>query len=635
MMKNKLYIFLFIFAALFVSCEDYLDKQQDFDTMTQDDVFSDYVTAEDFLDYAYAVLITEVSAVAKYADFLPGMTMSGEGYPGRVYEDFEDVYDYFSAAEYLSLMNGVTDEPNFVYRYTYAWEGIRTTCSFLENCDMIDNATDEEIDELKGQAYFLRAFHYYLLIKRHGGLIYLKNTIDLNSSFDQERESFETNLEDMIEDLDLAIELLPIEYESSSDYGRATRGAAMALKSRALLFAASPLVNEEDDDDAWNDAAEAAGDLINLADDNGLYPLADASSAIDLDVDHDGDDLYVSEPDALEPYRSIFVGSGVSKVIPDEVIFMEVNSTVCVSNGLLGCPSTALTVGFQILKGNYYPMGIGATASFAEKFETKNGLAIEDDPTYNEQEPFINRDPRFYNDILFDGVPWTATTSGSLNTTGYIDLATLNEDGVIGLDRHDYSVTAATSLWKVRNLTGLMVRKWCPNGFYLTQAGTGSLDYHMNQNIFRMAEVYLSYAEAVNEVSGPNGTSSNCTLTALEAVNKVRNRVGMPDVNSMYTGDADLFRERIHNERAVELCYEGIHYDDIRRWKTAGSDENTKVDFLESYWVGVSDDYPTGYKYVTEEQADLEKTFSDKCYWWPIPSSEVEAVPTFEQTEGW
>lgn len=637
-MKNKFYIFLFILAPLLLSCEAYLDKEQEFSGMDQEGVFSKYLQAEEYLNGAYTDLVTEVSPLAKSADYLPGMTMSGEGQPSRLTNvgagNFVTVYPTYAAGEYLSLMNTTGSRPNFVARYDKSWEGIRVCCSFLENSDLIADATSEDIDQLKGQAYFLRAFYYHLLTKRHGGLIYLKNTINLNDGFNQVRESYQSNFEDMIEDLDLAISMLPKEWESGK-YGRPTKGAAMALKSRITLFAASPLVNESNEASAWTVAAEAAADLINYANENGLYTLADASAAITMDVGHDGADLYVSEHPSLEPYRSIFVGPGVSKEIPEEVIFMEASQSVLpAGDGILGCPNTALTVGFQIMKGNHSPMGIGATANFAKKFETKNGLAIEDDPTYNEQEPFINRDPRFYNNILFDGVPWVATTSGSLNSTGFIDLASINEKGEIGLDKHDFSQTANSYLWKVRNVTGLMIRKWTPNGFYMTSGGNGDLNYHMNQNVFRMAEIYLNYAEAVNEVYGPDGKASNSSLTARQAVNMIRNRVGMPDVNPMYSSK-DQFRERIHNERAIELCFEGIRYDDIRRWKVAHTPEYTKVEFLEQHWQGVSDAYPTGYRYTTEAQASLEKTFDEKHYWWPIPTSEIEAVPTFGQTPGW
>ncbi|GAF01627.1 SusD family protein [Saccharicrinis fermentans DSM 9555 = JCM 21142] len=631
-MKIKLYILLFIFAPLFVSCEDYLDKQQDQDGMDQYDVFEELLTAKEFLNGAYADLITEVDALGSSADYLPGMTMSGEGHPGRLSDigatDFLSVYPAFSAGEYLSLMDKGSNYPNFVGRYKRAWQSIRTTCSFLENCDLIADASSDEVDLLKGQAYFLRAFNYHLLTKRHGGLIYLKSTIDLNEPFNQTRESYESNYEDMIEDLDLAIALLPVTWESG-EYGRPTKGAAMALKSRISLFRASPLVNESNDVTKWEAAAEAAGDLINYAADNGLYPLIDASAAITMDVDHNGADLYVPEHELLEPYRSIFVGPGKTKIVPDEVIFMVANNKLPVINGVLGFPSTALTNGFTFMKGNQKPMGIGATANFVEKFETKNGLAIEDDPSYNPQEPFINRDPRFYNNILFDGVPWIEETQ--YNKTGIIDLATVNENGASGLDRHNYALTSNADLYKVRNLTGLLIRKWRPHGWLWSS----NRNFHVNENVFRMAEVYLNYAEAVNEAYGPNGTSSNCTLTALEAVNMIRNRVGMPNVNSIYTGDVASFRERIHNERAIELCFEGIRYDDIRRWKTAGDDENTKVEYLEQYWQGVSETYPTGYRYSTEEQPALKKTFSEKHYWWPIPTSEIEAVPSFGQTPGW
>lgn len=143
MMKSKLYIYILIFATLMMSCESYLDKQEDAQTITQDEIFASYLTARDFLDGVYTDLITEMSPVGKNADMLPAMTMSGEGYPGRLFKDFPDVYRYFSAGEYQSLMDKVTTGyiPNFVYRYDRSWEGIRQCCVFLENCDKIADAS--------------------------------------------------------------------------------------------------------------------------------------------------------------------------------------------------------------------------------------------------------------------------------------------------------------------------------------------------------------------------------------------------------------------------------------------------------------------------------------------------------------
>jgi len=639
-MKTTKYTFIIILATLLFSCEDYLEKEQGFEGLDQNDVFSDVRLARNFLNGAYTNLITEVSAKSNNPDILPGMSMSGEGYPARHNNNVPQRYFSYATSDYLSLMNlngavGQGQTPNFVSRYFESWKGINTVNSFLSNSNKIANSDEETINGLKGEAYFLRAYFYHLMTKRHGGLIYLKENLNLNNPFNQERETYASNLADMLADLETAINLLPIN-RTSEDYGRPTRGAAMALKSRITLFAASPLVNTTNAQQPWIDAATAASDLINFANNNGLYALASAPNANSIDVGHNGTDLFNPEPEELEPYRSMFVGPGKSKTLPQEVIFMEVNDFTAGGGGtLVPLPRTYLTVGFDIVKGNNNPVGIGALANFAEKFETKNGLPISDDPTYNDQEPFINRDPRFYNAILFDGVPWTVTSSAPINKTGVTDLAIVNEEGNLGFDFRDPN-TPTNREWQVKNKTGLKIRKWLPNGYFLTQGWKGSLDFYVNNSVFRMGEIYLNYAEAANEAYGPSGTAPGASLTALDAVNKIRNRVGMPNINAAYSGSKDGLRDRIRNERAIELCFEGFRYDDIRRWKTAHLEENLKVEFLEMRWQGgPSTLYPTGFSFENVEQTDLRKTFSDRNYWWPIPSSEIEAVPTFRQTDGW
>lgn len=632
-MKINKYIYIIILASIFISCEDYLDKVQESDGLQQNDVFDNLRLASNFLDGGYGVLVTEVSAKNGTTDYLPAMTMGGEGYPGRLNNNVPLIYNQYAQGDYLSLINSTGGQaPVFVTRYANGWKGVRIVNSFLENADLIADATEEQINQLKGQAYLLRAFYYHLMTKRHGGLIYLKENLDLNGGLEFQRESYQSNFNDMIADLDLAISLLPVSWPSEK-VGRLTKGAAMALKSRITLFGASPLANPSNDIQLWQNAAKAASDLINFANDNGLYALADASAAANLDVDHNGADLFTPEPAVLQPYRNIFVGQGTSKTFPEEVIFMESNEVFRIFGSFVNpIPRLTLTVGFDIVKGNGGPMNIGALANFVDKFETKNGLPISEDPTYNPQEPFINRDPRFYNAILFDGVQWQHTTSGPVNGTGVVDLAIENESGQYGLDLNNPS-SPANLQWRVQNSTGYRIRKWAPNGAFWRSGTNIESDYHINNVIFRMAEVYLNFAEAANEAYGPTGTVPGSSLTALAAVNMIRNRVGMPSIN---TGSKDVLRERIRNERAVELCFEGHRYDDIRRWKVAHLEENTKVEFLEMRWQGgESATYPTGFSYENVEQADLKKTFTDKNYWWPIPSSEIEAVPSFGQTTGW
>lgn len=638
-MKTKKYILLVVVAILFISCEDYLDKIDNIEALTELDIFTDVNLAEDYLDAGYTFLITEISDKSQQSDILSGMVMSDEGYAGRYNNNTQERYQSYANGDYLFLMDlnsavGQRDTPKFAARYDESWKGIRVVNTFLDNVSLINNATEETINGLKGQAYFLRAFYYHLLTKRHGGLIYLTENLDLNSDLARERESYESNLENILKDLDLAIDLLPIDW-TAGNIGRPTKGAAMALKSRVTLFAASPLVNTNNDQQKWVDAAVAASELINYANQNGLYQLIDASDAINIDVGHNGTDLFVSEPEELRSYRNVFVGPGKSKVLPQEAIFMEVNDNVLGNGGLVPLPRTYLTSGFDIVKGNFNPQNVGATANFIEKFETKNGLAIEDDPSYNDQEPFINRDPRFYNAILFDGVPWQHTTAGPLNGTGFTDLAVVNESGSLGLDLHN-PATPSNRLWQVRNSTGLRIRKWVPNGLYLRSGGSAEQDFYVNNMIFRMSEIYLNYAEAANEAFGPTGSLPGQSLTALDAVNVIRNRVGMPNVNSMYTGSTSTLRERIINERAIEFCFEAMRYDDMRRWKIAHLEENKKVEFLEMRWQGgETATYPTGFSFESVEQTNLKKAFIERNYWWPIPSSELEAVPDFGQTVGW
>ncbi|GAA3638485.1 RagB/SusD family nutrient uptake outer membrane protein [Flavivirga jejuensis] len=638
-MKTKKYTLLLILASLFVGCEDYLDKIDNIEALTELDIFTDVNLAEDYLDAGYTYLITETTAKSNQPDILSGLVMSDEGYPGRYNNSVQERYQSYANGDYLFLMDlnlGVQqrDTPNLAVRYSESWKGIRVVNTFLENVDLIENADEETINGLVGQAYFLRAFYYHLLTKRHGGVIYLTENLDLNSDLARVRESYESNLENILIDLEQAIDLLPVNW-TAGNIGRPTKGAAMALKSRVTLFAASPLANTNNDPQKWVDAATAASDLINYASQNGLYQLIDASDAINLDVGHGGADLFVSEPEKLNNYRKVFVGPGKSKVLPQEAIFMEVNDNTIGNGGLVPLPRTYLTSGYDIVKGNFNPMNIGATANFVEKFETKNGLAIEDDPSYNDQEPFINRDPRFYNAILYDGVPWIVTDSAPLNTSGVADLAVINENGVLGVDLHD-PTSPANQLWRVRNSTGYRIRKWVPNGFFLRNCCNAEEDFYVNNMIFRMSEIYLNYAEAANEAYGPAGKAPGQSLSSLDAVNVIRNRVGMPNVNGMYTGSTSTLRERIRNERAIEFCFEAMRYDDIRRWKIAHLEENKKVEFLEMRWQGgVSAIYPTGFSFENVEQVNLKKTFIEKNYWWPIPSSELEAVPDFGQTDNW
>ena len=152
-----------------------------------------------------------------------------------------------------------------------------------------------------------------------------------------------------------------------------------------------------------------------------------------------------------------------------------------------------------------------------------------------------------------------------------------------------------------------------------------------------MAELYLNSAEAANEAYGPNGSAGGLSMTALDAVNKVRNRAGMPDVLDKFTGDATLLRERIRNERCVELAFEGHHYYyDIRRWKIS---PQTMTQTLMGIYIekgDVSNEYPRGRRYVRQPiPNNRQANWKNAMYYLPFPAAEANKMKNFVNNELW
>ena len=146
-----------------------------------------------------------------------------------------------------------------------------------------------------------------------------------------------------------------------------------------------------------------------------------------------------------------------------------------------------------------------------------------------------------------------------------------------------------------------------------------------------MAELYLNYAEAVNEFAGPQGTAGGLALTALDAVNKVRTRAGMPDVQERFTTDRDVFRSRIYNERNVELAYEGHHYyRDSRRWKTCEQSMTQKLYGMDIELIGGKK------KYTRFELEDARQPTWKPCmYYFPLPADEASKMKNFVNNAYW
>jgi hypothetical protein len=406
---------------------------------------------------------------------------------------------------------------------------------------------------LIGELEFIRAFRYQDLIRNYGGVVLMGDKVtDLTSNLQDPSLFKRSTLADCFSyvtaQLDDAASKLPLNNDGSWALGRATKGAALALKSRLLLYAASPLYNAG----TWAAAAAAAKAVMDL----NKYQL-----------DQNG-------------YSQLFLTPS-----SDEIIFER-----------LYYPNTAPHTRLEIANGpNGYDGWGGNTPlqNLVDAYEMNNGKAITD-PTsgYNAQDPYVNRDPRFYATILYNGAPYRGSNVQTFLPGG--------KDSNQG-----------PSNWNA-SLTGYYLRKFMNDAYPIdnpwTVAGAQPWIY------FRYAEILLNYAEAQNEAAGPDAT-------VYAAINSIRSRssVGMPALPAGLT-QAQM-RTAIRSERQIELAFEEHRFYDVRRWKIADQTENVPAYGIS---VTVNASSPSGYTYA-QKVALTGRAFQAKHYWLPIPLAEIQA----------
>ena len=431
-----------------------------------------------------------------------------------------------------------------------------TQCNvFLANADQADFDVALK-NRMIGEVKALRAFSYFRLISFFGGVPLITEPFTLEDNFDVPRSSYDDCMSFVIRELDEAIGLLPLDYDAKNQ-GRITKGAAMAIKSRALLYAASPLNNPSNDLGKWQKAADAAKAVIDL----NKYQLYPDYKGMFQEAHN-----YNSEMIWVRPFNHI--------VDP-------------------------ITTGIEL---RLYPNGfngfgqIEPLQNLVDQYETLNGKLPADDPTYNSQNPYVNRDPRFYATILYDGAPFKDRTietflpGGKDSKEGPVTPFNASESGYYLRKYIDESITNP-------NYTNASDPTW---------------------PFIRYAEVLLNYAEAEYYL----GHEDVCR----EYINMVRSRpsVNMPPVTE--SGDALL--KRLQNERFIELAFEAHRYFDVRRWKIAPVVLNVPAKGISIHKDANGN---KTYSVFTIEQ----RHFSDKNYLVPIPQSEIDKDAKLEQNPGY
>ena len=544
-MKFQKYILVLFTIVIFISCKkDFLQRDPGV-PINFDKLFSDPILAAGFGDNTYSFLIND------YARFVA----AHQGTTG----EFADEAISNTGLLPVSLVNsGQFQNPSaFDVSTTYPnmYRGIRNANIMLANIDRVPWNTNYNPKFIKGEQIFLRAFFYFELMKRYGGVVLLNKAQTVEESgIDLPRASYEETLTFIIKDLDEAVSLLPEEWVvTGKDNGRATSGAARALKARALLHAASPLNNPTGDVVKWKKAADASKAIIDL----NKYAL-EASYANVL-----------IQPDSKE-YIMISI-----KAPRDWLGYI---------NDFIAPPSMA---GAQSL--------ISPTQNHVDLYEMSNGKPITDITSgYNPQQPYLNRDPRFYNNLIYNDQTWIGRK---------VETYTGGRD-----------ISATTNIY---TKTGYYLKRLWPE--QIRKTGDKGL---LNYVYLRYAEVLLNYAEALNESEGP-------TTIVYNAINAVRNRAGMPNLPIGLS--KDLMRARIRDERAVEFAFEDMRWWDILRWKEGINIITQPMKGMRITKTGTTFSY-TVYDLATNYQ----KSFLDYMHLYPIPESEIfKSSGALKQNLGW
>lgn len=457
---------------------------------------------------------------------------------------------------------------------------------YIENgADLIYSVSDKQRDSIlksnrMGEAYFLRAWYQADLLKTYGGksdessevlgFPIVTTVLQQGDNLDLPRNTYEECTLQIVADCEEAISRLPITYSNGTDpftglpnRGRASALAAYALKTRVLLNAASPAYSESTQAQ-WERAAKAAYEAIEAA--GGLADLDDYGNFNDA---NSFDNIWI---------QPTYNGNG--------------------------------------LEYNFYPPSLygqgycNPSQNLVDVFPAEDGYPIASSPVYDEDNPYVNRDERFYRFIFYNGDNYNGTI---------IKTYTGGDDATGGLTQ-------------LGTRTGYYMKKLLSKNVSLNPNNvTSDVKFYV---FLGKTELYLNFAEAANEAYGP--ADGSLGFSALDAVKKIRERASIDsDENMLGLQDAYLanrasagkqaFRSFIQDERRLELCFEGFRFWDIRRWEQPLNHVIRGVEITRDVVIGNS------YNYFTVET----HTFQDYMIYAPLPYDQTLIMSNLKQNAGW
>ena len=550
----------FLIIVLGTGCKkDFLQRDPGA-PITADNVFGDPVLASRYADNSYNYTLDDFGRMSQG---YKGTT--GQFCDEAIASAASDSYPFVSVITTGKLLDPTATDVAGVY--TRMYQGIRNVNVMLSKMDSVPWTSLQSPKLIEAQMLFLRGMFYFELVKRFSGVVLLDKASGLTDNIDLPRNTYEETVNFILKDLDDAEKIfstvtfdLPSgrTYAPDTDwdtrnYGRPTLGSVRALRLRLLMLDASPIHNAAGTAEKWKKAADAAKIIIN----SGRF--------------------------SLHPTYSTLLNQSSSP----EYILIKVRGPRSFGGILSDFIVPPSSGGAQGL--------LNPTQNHVDLYEMSNGKPISD-PTsgYNPQDPYKNRDPRFYANLIYNDLTWQARK------------IQMYDGGT------DYQPAAAST-----TRTRYYCRKLWPE---IYKGGTTQTTL-MNFIFFRYGEVLLNYAEALNEAEGP-------VADVYSSVNQIRKRAGMPDLPTGLT--KDQMRSRIRNERAVEFAFEEIRWWDLLRWKDAATIKATvnAMDVVKT---------ATGFTYnVVSLPALYQRIFDPRMFIYPIPRAEVDkSNGIMKQNPGW
>lgn len=604
------------------SCADFLDVSDQLAAeLTMEQVFDNVSQTKSFHRYIY-------SGIPDMSHIIMNDTWSGMTGLDNPWTSLSD--------ELKNAQNNTKDVPSVGYNAANAafsrwglYKQIRQANLFMENAHTItigeatgNVITEEELATLKNEARFLRAYYHYLLFELYGAVPIMDKLADSSAAdLDYYRESVDKVADFIVSEMTACLELLPDKEESNERSAAPTKAAAYAVIAKTRIYEASPLFNggypeavalrddrdiplfPEADESKWNEAVKALENLFAYLDTQGRNKL--------FTCDADGNNIGISTDDPrFDAVASLYYidFKFANNVNPEVLWYSSKNSW-----GSLGyegrehrcTPRSAYNgnpcVGVVQEMVDSYFMSDGKTIDESPLYDKAAECVIGDDGVAN---MYKNREPRFYRDVTYSGKLWQNTDNKFI---------------------YFYKGSENGNTYGDNPYTGYLLYKGLCHD--LLNTGNFKRSQYRPCVLFRLADFYLLYAEALNELDPSDPR-------IIEYVNKVRARAGIPgldEVSPEIIGDYEKQFAAIRQERRVELFTEGQRYFDVRRWMLADKDGDCRQ-FGDFTGMDMNADNAVDFmKRVVFETRKFDKAM----YLYPLPLDEVQKSRKLVQNPGW